>query len=42
MTFSCPYPKRAYNQGFITTDALTSLAAPIRKSGYGEYLLGVL
>lgn len=30
--------KVAYEQGFITADALAALAAPLRKSGYGEYL----
>ena len=29
----------AYNQGFIDKDQLIKLAEPLRKSGYGEYLL---
>ncbi len=29
----------AYRMGFIEADQLASLAAPLRKSGYGEYLL---
>ena len=29
----------AYRQGFITADQLRALAEPLRKSGYGEYLL---
>ena len=29
----------AYHMGFIEADQLASLAAPLRKSGYGEYLL---
>ncbi len=29
----------AYRMGFIDADQLASLAAPLRKSGYGEYLL---
>lgn len=29
----------AYQEGFITADQLRSLAAPLRKSGYGKYLL---
>ena len=33
--------KVAYEQGFITADELASLAAPLKKSGYGEYLLNV-
>ena len=32
----------AYQQGFITAQQLESLAAPLQKSGYGEYLLGLL
>lgn len=30
--------KVAHEQGFITTDQLTALAAPLKKSGYGLYL----
>jgi len=29
----------AYRKGFIDKDQLCKLAEPIRKSGYGEYLL---
>ena len=29
----------AYRQGFITADQLRALAAPLRKSGYGDYLM---
>ena len=32
----------AYRQGFINAEQLAALAAPIAKSGYGEYLLGLL
>jgi glucose-1-phosphate thymidylyltransferase len=32
----------AYRQGFITAAQLEALAAPLNKSGYGEYLLNVL
>jgi glucose-1-phosphate thymidylyltransferase len=32
----------AWRQGFITDQQLEDLAAPLRKSGYGEYLLGLL
>ena len=32
----------AYREGFIDADQLRALAAPLRKSGYGDYLLDVL
>ena len=32
----------AWRRGFIDDDALVALAEPLRKSGYGEYLLGLL
>lgn len=32
----------AWRQGFITEQQLQELAAPLKKSGYGEYLLGLL
>ncbi len=32
----------AWRQGFISKDQLKTLAEPLRKSGYGEYLLGLL
>ncbi|MDJ0723214.1 MAG: glucose-1-phosphate thymidylyltransferase RfbA [Desulfobacterales bacterium] len=32
----------AYRQGFITAAQLEALAAPLNKSGYGQYLLNVL
>lgn len=32
----------AWRRGFIDDDALVALAGPLRKSGYGEYLLGLL
>ena len=31
----------AYQQGFITKDQLLALAEPLKKSGYGEYLLSL-
>lgn len=32
----------AYRQGFITADQLRTIAEPLKKSGYGDYLLGLL
>ncbi len=32
----------AWRQGFITAQQLKALAEPLKKSGYGEYLLGLL
>jgi glucose-1-phosphate thymidylyltransferase len=32
----------AWRQGFITENQLKDLAEPLKKSGYGEYLLGLL
>ncbi|NBX97775.1 glucose-1-phosphate thymidylyltransferase [bacterium] len=32
----------AYNQGFINKEQLQQIAEPLKKSGYGEYLLGHL
>jgi len=32
----------AYREGFITRDQLSALAQPLKKSGYGEYLLELL
>ncbi|MBM3594475.1 MAG: glucose-1-phosphate thymidylyltransferase RfbA [Alphaproteobacteria bacterium] len=37
----CP-EEIAWRQGFITPDRLREIAEPLRKSGYGEYLLKVL
>ncbi|WP_086606515.1 glucose-1-phosphate thymidylyltransferase RfbA [Erythrobacter donghaensis] len=37
----CP-EEIAWRQGFITADRLREIAAPLRKSGYGEYLLNLL
>jgi glucose-1-phosphate thymidylyltransferase len=31
----------AYNMGYITSEQLVALAEPLKKSGYGEYLLQV-
>ena len=32
----------AWREGFLTDDQLAALAEPLRKSGYGDYLLGLL
>ena len=37
----CP-EEVAWRMGFISDDALAAIAAPLRHSGYGEYLLSVL
>ena len=41
LNIACP-EEIAYRQGFITAEQLEALAAPIAKSGYGEYLLDIL
>ncbi|MFM7436155.1 MAG: glucose-1-phosphate thymidylyltransferase, partial [Vulcanococcus sp.] len=37
----CP-EEVAWRMGWISADQLTALAEPLRKSGYGEYLLQLL
>ncbi len=37
----CP-EEVAWREGFIDSDALCRLAQPLVKSGYGDYLLGLL
>jgi glucose-1-phosphate thymidylyltransferase len=32
----------AYREGFIDAEQLRRLAEPLRKSGYGDYLLSVI
>jgi glucose-1-phosphate thymidylyltransferase len=32
----------AYRSGFITAEQLEKIAAPLTKSGYGQYLLRIL
>ena len=41
LKIACP-EEVAYRQGYIDAARLEALAAPLRKSGYGEYLLGLL
>ena len=41
LNIACP-EEIAYRQGFITAEQVESLAQPIRKSGYGQYLLNLL
>jgi len=41
LKIACP-EEIAYRQGFIDQDRLAKLAAPLMKSGYGEYLMQVL
>lgn len=41
MKIGCP-EEVAWRMGFLTDDELRERAEPLRKSGYGEYLLGLL
>jgi len=41
LKISCP-EEIAYRMGYINAEQLRDLAEPLRKSGYGEYLLSVL
>jgi glucose-1-phosphate thymidylyltransferase len=41
LNIACP-EEIAYRQGFISAEQLEKLAQPIRKSGYGQYLLALL
>jgi glucose-1-phosphate thymidylyltransferase len=41
LSIACP-EEIAYRQGFINAEQLEKLAAPIAKSGYGQYLLALL
>ncbi|MFT4114933.1 glucose-1-phosphate thymidylyltransferase RfbA [Silvibacterium sp.] len=40
LKIACP-EEIAYRYGYITREALEKLAAPVRKSGYGQYLLAL-
>ena len=41
LKIACP-EEIAFHRGFISADDLRRLAAPLRKSGYGQYLLHIL
>jgi glucose-1-phosphate thymidylyltransferase len=41
LKIACP-EEIAYRMGFISAEALERLAAPLEKSGYGQYLRGIL
>jgi glucose-1-phosphate thymidylyltransferase len=41
LDIACP-EEIAYRQQFITAEQLEALALPIRKSGYGQYLLNLI
>jgi glucose-1-phosphate thymidylyltransferase len=41
LKIGCP-EETAYRMGFITAGQLAALAEPLQKSGYGQYLLGLL
>jgi glucose-1-phosphate thymidylyltransferase len=41
LKIACP-EEIAYRMGYITAEQLETLAAPLKKSGYGEYLMRVL
>jgi glucose-1-phosphate thymidylyltransferase len=41
LNIACP-EEIAYRQGFIDAEQLGTLAEPVRKSGYGQYLLALL
>ena len=41
LKIACP-EEIAYLQGFISAEQVRKIAEPLRKSGYGEYLLNIL
>jgi len=41
LKISCP-EEVAFNQGFINAEQIERLAEPLLKSGYGEYLMGII
>ena len=41
LKIACP-EEIAYRYGYISSEQLEALAAPVRKSGYGQYLISLL
>jgi glucose-1-phosphate thymidylyltransferase len=41
LKIGCP-EEIAYREGFITASQLKKIAEPLKKSGYGEYLQGIM
>ncbi len=40
--YHCICVRRIFRNGWITEGKLREIAEPLRKSGYGEYLLGLI